>query len=257
MEGLDEISQKHQQIVSALPALFTASAAELEIMYRLATGDVDGAYRFAQEQGMGATEDVPLDQYHHRFTYIRLLNVMEKYDESLHLLARLLNIAEETGAWGYAIELWALQAAALEAKGEHDQAQRVLERALSLAEPEGYISVFITAGAPMGELLRAAADRGVAAAYALDLLVALSAATPEAGVLYAPFAPSSRPVDALTEREVQVLRLLASDLSTAEIAAELVISISTLRTHTKRIYGKLDVHSRLQAVARARELGAV
>ncbi len=257
LDGLYEISQKHHQIVSALPALFTASAAELELMCRLASGDFAGAYRFAQEQGMGATKDVPLDQYYHRFTYIRLLNVMGKNDESLHLLARLLDIAEETGAWGHALELWAMQAAALEARGERDQALTTLERALSLAKPEGYVSAIITAGAPMGKLLRAAADRGIHTEYALELLAALSADLPGARAPVPPLALSPQPVDALTEREVQVLRLLASDLSTAEIAAELVISISTLRTHTKRVYGKLGVHSRLHAAAQARELGVV
>lgn len=202
---------------------------------------------------MGATEGLPLDQYYHRFTYIRLLTVMGKYDESLHLLARLLDIAEETGAWGFALELWVLQALALEGKGERDLALSSLERALFRAKPEGYVSPFITPGAPTGGLLLAAAERGIAVDYALELLAAASASSPQAE----PSIHSSLPVDALTGREVQVLRLLASELSTAEIAAELVISISTLRTHTKRIYGKLDVHSRPQAVAQARELGLV
>jgi LuxR family maltose regulon positive regulatory protein len=255
LDGLYETSQKHDQIAGALPALFSASAAELELMYRLASGDLAGAYRFSQEQGMGATEELPLDQYHHRFTYIRLLNVMGKYDESLHLLARLLDIAKETGAWGYVLELWALQGPALEAKGERDRALSSLERALYLAEPEGYVSPFITTGAPIGGLLRAAADRGIAVDYALELLAAVNAASPEAGDAVLLPVRSSLPVDTLTEREVQVLHLLASELSTTKIAAELVISINTLRTHTKRIYGKLDVHSRLQAVAQARELG--
>jgi LuxR family maltose regulon positive regulatory protein len=117
------------------------------------------------------------------------------------------------------------------------------------------VSPFITAGAPIDGLLRAAADRGIAMDYALELLAAVNAASTKAGGTVPPSIRSRTLVDALTERELQVLRLLASDRSTAEIAAELVISISTLRTHTKRVYGKLGVHSRLQAVAKARELG--
>ncbi len=257
LDGLFETSQKHHQIGGALPALFTASAAELELMCRLASGDFSDAYRFAHEQGMGAIENLPLDQYYHRFTYIRLLNLMGKYDESLRMLARLIDIAEHTGAWGYALELWIKQGSALEGRGERDLALSSLERALFLAEPEGYVSPFITTGAPVGGLLQAAVDRGIAVDYALELLAAVSEASTKAGGTVLPSIRSRTPVGALTERELQVLRLLASELSTTEIAAELVISISTLRTHTKRIYGKLNVHSRPQAVAQARELGLV
>jgi LuxR family maltose regulon positive regulatory protein len=109
----------------------------------------------------------------------------------------------------------------------------------------------------LGGLLRATADRGIAVDVVRELLAALKMASPETGdgVLFP--LHSSLALDKLTERELQVLRLLAGDLSTTEIATELVISMGTLRTHTKRIYGKLDVHSRLQAVSQARKLGLV
>ena len=250
---LREQSQIHRQVVSMLPALYAASATEVEMMVRMLSGDLEGAFQLAQEQGMGPLAQISRDQYHHLFTTVRLLIALGKLDESLELLARLLSTAEATGARGYLIELLVLQAVALQARGERDQALTALARALALAEPENYLRVFIDGGAPMGALLQGAADRGIAAGYVRKLLAALAAETPGARALYPPLAPSPPPLDALTERELQVLQLLATDLPTAEIADQLVISINTLRTHTKRIYSKLGARSRLQAVAQARD----
>ena len=154
---------------------------------------------------------------------------------------------------GYVIEILILQAMALQAQGEEDQALTVLERALALAEPQGYARIFIDEGAPMGKLLRQAIARGIAVDYAGKLLAALEIEMKDERRATAS-APSSL-VETLSERELEVLRLLTTHLSSTEIAEELFIAASTVRSHIKSIYGKLDVHTRREAVARAQDLG--
>jgi len=154
-------------------------------------------------------------------------------------------MTEAAGAMSYVIETLVLQALALQAQGKDDQALTVLERALSFAEPEGYLRTFIDEGAPMAALLRTAASRGIALDYVSKLLAAF-------GKVAFPSAPLVEP---LSERELEVLRLLAAGLSNREIAAELFLAIGTVKKYTSNIYGKLNVHKRTQAVARARELG--
>jgi len=252
LESLLEVTREINQIISTLPKWFAPTVTEVEVMYRLASGDAEGAFRLAQEQGVGTFESISLDRYYPFFTFVRLLTIQGKddpsrLDEALELLARLLSTAEETGATGYVIESLVLQAMALQAKGERDHALIALERALSLSEPECYVRTFVDEGAPMGELLRETAVQGIAPQYVSKLLSALEATSPHSHT------PTL--IEPLSERELEVLRLLATSLPTAEIAIELFITVNTLRTHTKNIYGKLDVHSRREAVARAQELG--
>ena len=143
------------------------------------------------------------------------------------------------------IEISVLQALDHQARGDTPTALAALEQALALAEPEGYVRVFLDEGPPMTALLRAAAQQG--REYARSLLAADSAdARP---------APAQRGlVEPLSERELGVLRLLRTDLSGPEIARELTVSLNTVRTHTKSIYAKLGVNNRRAAVTKAEEL---
>jgi LuxR family maltose regulon positive regulatory protein len=122
-----------------------------------------------------------------------------------------------------------------------------LSRALALAEPAGYVRLFVDEGAPMVALLRQAQERSVAPEYVARLLAAFGASETSA-------TPVALLPDPLSAREQEVVSLLASGLSTAEIADHLFVTAGTVRNHLKSIYGKLDVHSRLQAVERARAL---
>jgi LuxR family maltose regulon positive regulatory protein len=137
----------------------------------------------------------------------------------------------------------------------------MLERALALAEPEGYVRVFAAEGPPMAALLKIMSRHRPGSAYLRQLLDA--AAGPfhgpgDAGVSDRP-APGRATrdglVDPLSERELDVMRLLASDLDGPSIARELVVSLNTVRTHTKNIYAKLGVNNRRTAVRRAYQLG--
>jgi LuxR family maltose regulon positive regulatory protein len=144
------------------------------------------------------------------------------------------------------IEISVLRALAWQALGDGTQALACLERALSLAEPEGYVRLFVDEGGALTKLLRQAAARDVAPAYARRLLAAFAPPAPET--------PPAALIDPLSERELEVLRLLATSLSGSDIARELSIAVSTFRSHTKSIYSKLNVHRRLDAVERAKEL---
>ena len=140
-----------------------------------------------------------------------------------------------------------LQALAHQARGDIPAALVPLERALTLAEPEGYVRIFVDEGPPMAALLEAAAKRGIAPDYVRRLLAAFGTAedsTPAKQDL----------VEPLSERELDVLRLLGTDLDGPDIARELVVSLNTVRTHTKNIYAKLGVNNRRAAVRRAEEL---
>jgi len=149
---------------------------------------------------------------------------------------------------GSAIEILLLQALAFQAQGDMPGALFPLERALALAEPQGYVQIFVNEGPPMLQLLFAAAAGGIMPDYTGRLLNQFPTAPAPSHTL-----PPAL-TDPLSEREREVLRLLATELSGPEIAGELLISLNTLRTHTKNIYSKLDVNNRRSAVRRAEEL---
>jgi LuxR family maltose regulon positive regulatory protein len=224
----------------------------------LAVGDLAAASRWADESG-GHSE---LEQ----MARARVRLAQGRMDEALRLLDRQAEAAQEGRRTGRLIEILVLQALSLQAQGRHDQALAALGQGLTLARPEGYMRLFIDEGAPMAELLRQAAAQGIAATrgiaghYVGQLLAALKgeaeARQRRSPETLPPVSLAAQPlVDPLTERELEVLRLLAAGLGNKEIAETLVIALSTVKQHLKNIYAKLDVHSRTQAVAQARELG--
>jgi len=161
--------------------------------------------------------------------------------------------ATETGKrWGRVIEVLILRALVLDAQGKQDEALEPLARALALAEPEGYVRIFVGEGAPMAKLLRQAASRGTALDYVSKLLAAIE---PDTALKRLPSAPPL--IEPLSERELEVLRLLKTELPGPEIARELVIALSTMRTHTQNIYSKLNVNNRRAAVHKAEKLGLI
>ena len=167
--------------------------------------------------------------------------------EAVQLLDRLIHAADEGGRAGSTAEILVLQTLVHQARGDEDAAVSALERALRWAEPEGSVRVFVDEGPRLIPLLRAAAQRPGATSHVRRVLSALSRTT----------GPSSVPhgtAAGLSPREMDVLRLLRSNLDGPGIARELVISLNTVRTHTKNIYAKLGATSRREAVRRAQEL---
>jgi LuxR family maltose regulon positive regulatory protein len=146
-----------------------------------------------------------------------------------------------------------LEALARQALGERAAACSALDAALALAEPVGAMRLFLDEGPALADLLRDRRTHGSNPAYAADILSALDVRTlSHQGSTEARNRPAAEP---LTERELEVLRLLATGQSAPQIARALYVEVNTVRTHVKHLYGKLGVHSRDQAVWRARELG--
>jgi LuxR family maltose regulon positive regulatory protein len=219
-------------------------------------GRVDESLVWLRELGLSGDDDL---SYIHEFEHITLARVLlarasteggeRCLDEASGLLERLLRAAEAGLRMGSVIEILVLQALAHQRRGDLPAALQTLERALTLAEPEGYVRIFVDEGPAMASLLTAAAKQGISSRYAGRLLAALG------GTEERPPAPDQEGlVEPLSERELDVLRLLGSDLGGPEIARELTVSLNTVRSHTKSIYTKLGVNSRRSAVRRGQEL---
>ena len=168
--------------------------------------------------------------------------------EAQNLLKRLKEVINSTDYRGAMIELLALEALVFEAQGSSNRGTTALEEALSLAEKEGYIRTFVDEGEPMRDLLRKADSSKISEEYVSKILEAFETQK----VRQKP--TSQLLVDPLTERELEVLKLLRTELTGPEIAQELSVSLNTIRTHTKSIYSKLDVNNRRAAVRVAQEL---
>ncbi len=148
------------------------------------------------------------------------------------------------------VEFSILRALCLQAQGDREQAVERLSHSLRLAEPEGYIRLFVDYGEPLFRLLKTAAPQGLTPTYADRLLSAFDK-------LPAPSSPGSSAilVEPLNDREQQVLRLMAAGLSNRQISDELYLSVNTIKAYTSRIYGKLSVKGRADAVNQAHRLG--
>jgi len=220
----------------------------------LAQGDVVSAARWSREYGK--SEDyLSYPRILERITMARILLAQNKVGEALDFLEELLEAAESKERMGHVIEILMLQALAFEARGETERALAALERSLALAEPEGYVRTFGDEGAPMAALLTRLLERrrdGVSPWYVDRLLTQILADAAASG---SPQRTDSSPLlEPLSERELEVLRLVADGLSNREIAQRLFVSVGTVKAHVNHVYGKLLVRSRTQAVARAREL---
>jgi LuxR family maltose regulon positive regulatory protein len=195
-----------------------------------------------------------LRKYQH-IALARLFIRQGRAAEALALLKALLTLSRELGRIDLTIEIQILRALALQIQGDPTQAMDALAQALSLAEPGGYLRIFLDEGEPMTRLIQQAASRGIAPAYTAKLLAA-SSVSGSKGKGSQPSPSLVQPlIEPLSERELKVLRLLATGMSNPEIANELCVAVSTVRSHCKNIYGKLGVHRRWDAVQLAQALG--
>jgi LuxR family maltose regulon positive regulatory protein len=227
----------------------------------IAHGNLSQAADWAWKRGVSVPGDLSYLREFDHLTVVRLLIAQHRthpdpgaIDQVLDLLARLYDAAETSGRAGSLVEIRMLQALAQDAQGDRAQALQSLGQAWALApEPDGYARLFLDEGPPMVELLRDAEHHGVAGDHANRLLRLIGPPDGEtAGGLQRLVPPSG---EHLSERELQVLRLLDSELTGPQIARELFVSHNTLRTHTKHIFTKLEVTTRRAAVRRARERG--
>ena len=275
IDGVRDAIQKAQHIALKTDALEADDFLVALVQARLwvTQGNLEAAMRWAEERGLvlsqpkGEAEgsekrsDSPeseesddffssrLRKYEH-LVLARLLLAQDRPDDALALLEPLLPRMEQQGRKDLVIEIQMLKALAFQAQGDIRQALIALEHALPLAEPGGFVRVFVDEGQPMARLLYQAAARGIAPEYAGKLLAAFPDAEPAAK----PRQPQVEMIEPLSEREIEVLQLIAEGLSNREIAQKLFLSVNTVKVHTYNIYGKLSVHSRTQAVAQARAL---
>jgi LuxR family maltose regulon positive regulatory protein len=187
----------------------------------------------------------------------RQLLAQSRLDEAADLLQRLDSVAKGAQVDRSVIEIRILQALVCQAQADQPRAESALAEALQMAESEGYVRLFIEQGEPMARFLKTGARYGVAPAYINHLLAALHEAgvSRDRGSAQTSSLTASAPIEPLKERELQVLRLISAGLSNREIAAELYLSVNTIKAYSSRIYGKLSVHNRAEAVDRAHELG--
>jgi LuxR family maltose regulon positive regulatory protein len=253
----------HEAIHQALQLAQEYDATEIDDITVLAyqarlclmQGNVPAAARWAEEQKPGQAKFYSLQEI--EFITLAWVQIAQGQPaEALATLQPLLPQAMKLGRTGNVIDILTLQALAHQAQGDEAQALVALERALELAEPQGYVRVFVDKGLDMARLLNR-----VPTEYAGKLLAAFADRTKdERQKTEQPRSLSSVPgssslVEPLSERELDVLRLIAAGMTNRQIAETLVVALGTAKAHTANIYSKLEVHNRTQAVARARELG--
>ena len=230
-------------------------------------GCLEAALDWVENRGLALSEVVGADEKdeqadHPSLSFVRVLEYIplarifiaqSKFDKALAVLKPLLAVTENAGWVWLSLEIMTLQAIAYRRRGDAVQALAILERALVLAEPEGFVRVFIDHGPPIADLLRQAAAQGLALDYVGKLLAAFDTGKKK---IAAPLSHSASTalIEPLSQREIEVLRLLAAGLSNKEVANTLIITVGTVKKHLKNVYGKLNVHSRTAAVARARDL---
>ncbi|MBA3871214.1 MAG: helix-turn-helix transcriptional regulator [Anaerolineae bacterium] len=251
---LDEADRFY--IRTPLPDVSPTAALRARIW--VAQGKLPEAFAWARERTLSTADDLSYLREFEHITLARMLIARYKIDqvdsavhEAMELLEGLLQAAEAAGRIGSIIEILVLQALAYEAQGNLPPALMFLERALTLAQPEGDVRVFVDEGTSMAHLLSSASANGIILDYGRKLLAAIETEQH----MSADKLPVGTMVDSLTLREQEVLRLMGAGLSNPEIAATLVIAVTTVKTHIKNTYEKLQVTNRFQAIARAKELG--
>lgn len=255
--ALQEAARIAQQLESDT---FLSHVAATQAKNWLVQGNVEAAARWADDAGLSVDAAVSAEDEPVYLLFARLLLARGQSDLALQLLARLLPPAEKANRYGRVIEMHALQAVGLHMQNETPQALAALERALTLAAPAGYTRLFVELGAPMAALLRLARSRAILPDSVGKLLAAFVAPAGQAdkqnGAALPP-ASSLAFYQALTPREQEVLRLLAAGASNRAIAAELVVTIGTVKKHLHNLFCKLQVESRTQAIVAARTLHLV
>jgi LuxR family maltose regulon positive regulatory protein len=225
--------------------------AALKARIHLKQGRPDKARAWAAERGLSLADEV---SYLHEFEHLTLARLEIANPQVNALLARLLQAAEAQKRRGSALDILLVQALAHEAQGNRPQALAALKRALSLAEPEGYVRIFVDEGEAMRVLIeKQSRNRDYPlSGYADKLLAAFTqpVAAPKSAIIH----QKSDMIEPLSERELEVLKLLRTELSGPEIADQLIVSPNTFRTHTRNIFNKLGVNSRRAAIRRAEEL---
>ena len=236
---------------------YTDEIAAMQADLHLKQGNLIAAERWAETVNLSLIEPPDPGYEMSYLTYIHLLLAQSRLKEARSQLARLERFTRLGGYYGPLITVHVLQAITQQALGHERKALDYIRKALSYASPEGYYRAFLDEGPTVAELLRKvrpAVSGTTTVAFVDRLFDAFQKEYPESTSIPDSSSVPQPLVEPLSERELQVLRLVATGLSNREIGEKLFIATSTVRKHLENIYGKLDVHSRTQAVSRAREL---
>jgi LuxR family maltose regulon positive regulatory protein len=228
-------------------------------------GRLDEALDWVRAQGLSVENELSYLREFDHISLVRVLLARYQCDRSpgsisgaMTMLERLLQAAEEGGRKGSAIEILILQAIAYHVQGNLPAALLLLQHALTLAEPEGYVRIFLDEGKSMRQLLCEASRRKIMPDYADKLLAAFEAEKRKSADkpdLPEPHRDGATLIDPLSQREIKILQLIAQGLSNREIGERLFLALNTVKGHNRKIFDKLQVQSRTEAIARARELG--
>lgn len=257
-DGALALLHKAERVYKRDPVPNVRPVAALKARVWVGQGRLAEALSWIRERNLSPDDDI---NYLQEFEYMTLVRVLiaeykrDRVDRVIHqamgLLERLRQAAKAGERTGSLIEIMVLQALAHEAQGNIASAVVPLKRALTLAEPEGYLRIFVDEGQPMQVLLAESLARGADAIYVTQLLAAINEQRGDETVMPN---PNQLLIEPLSQRELEVLRLLANGHTNQAVADELVIALSTVKKHVNNIFGKLGVGSRTQAVSRAREL---
>ena len=257
-EAQNVIASIEQDIIDfEIPPWMKHRTSALRARIYLAKKNREEANRWVEDSGLNLKGRITHRHEAEFLAFARILHDQNRLDEADHLLKRLINNAEAGNRTLVVIEALLIRSLVLYDRGDVNKALEVLDQVLILAEPGGFVRIFVDEGPDMAALLSkslAGLEKShgqqpscVSRAYLKKLLVAFEAEKT---------APKEKiHTESLSEREVEVLQLIAAGFSNKDIANKLFISLNTVRTHTKNINSKLEVHSRTQAVARAKELG--
>ena len=250
---MDEITERAGNF--ALPPWITGPISAFKVFFWLASGDLNAAVNWAQERELSIDDKISNLYQLEYLTLAHILIAQKKLEEADCLLQRLIETAKAGDHVYMMIEMRLCRLTIFMLKAETASAMAELQAALTLAEPGGLIMIFVSKGKPVADLLEEfvavkkrdhdPGQAGFSLSYAKKILSAFKAAIPP---------KTEGLMDPISEREMEVLHLIAAGLSNREIAEKLFISLNTVKTHTKNINSKLDVNSRIKAVARAKEL---
>jgi LuxR family maltose regulon positive regulatory protein len=247
---LEEIERE-----SHVPPWIVSRVAAWKAKIWLKAGNKGALHQWVQERLLSTDDALLFVREVEYLVLARILILRGELEDAVNLVERLIERAQAGGRVTRQIEMLLVLALAVKEQGDADRAMATLSKGLSLAEQGGHLRLFVNEGPPMARLLYEALRREIVPGYVRRLLGAFPNAEPEQAVPPIATPGPDELVEPLSERELEVLQLIAKGLTNPEIASRLFLALNTVKAHARNIYGKLAVHNRTQAVARAQALG--